>query len=199
MGLVNGEAYFNNNNKDDKHIRFFNKSTNDTITRIELEINNFTSKDIRILDSLINQTEFQVTLDSKFKDSLFLFTQYDLKSFSRKEFEKYFTVGNNITLSINKFEVDSSLENISGFDELLYTLNINYHQENSNDTINKDVVFVGSDYLKTSNIMNWLIGFIVLNRMNLFNNQNMIAEEDISEYNLVEVIARYIITQEKRE
>lgn len=200
MGLFKGEAYFNKN-KEDRHIEFFNKSTNDTLTRIDLEKNNFTTKYIGIIDSLINQNEFQITLENKIKDSIFLFiTQNDLKFFSRKEFDKYFTVDNNIILSVNKFEVDSSIEkNISVFDELLYTLNIKYHQENSNDTINKDVIFVGSDYLKTSNIKNWLIGFIVLKRMNLFNNQMMIAEEDISEYNLVEVIARYIITQEKRE
>lgn len=197
IGLIHGEAYFNNNNKDYRHIEFFNKSTHDSITRIYLEKNNFTIRNIETIDSLINQNEFQIKLENKYKDSIFSYiTKNSLKSLSRTEFDKYFNIDNTIILSVNKFEIDSSLENISRIDEPLYTLNIKYHKENSNDTINKDIIFVGSDYIKTNNIKNWLIGFIVLNRMNLFYNLTFI-KEDISEHNLIKIISRYITTQEK--
>lgn len=98
---------------------------------------------------------------------------------------------------INKFEIDTSLSNLTFVNEPWITLNIKYCKENSKDTVDNDIVFVESDYLKTDNIKNWLIGFIVLNRMNIFDKITTIKDV-VSEQNLNEVIARYIITQERK-
>ena len=115
-----------------------------------------------------------------------------------EEFNKYFSHDSIITLSVDKFEIDTSLSVPVFLDEPWFTLNIKYCQENSNDTIEKDIVFVSSDYIKTDNIKNWLIGFIVLNRMDLFNEMTAIKEV-VTERNLSQVLAKYIITQERNK
>ena len=44
MGLVKGESYFSDNNNEDVHIEFFNKSTHGSIFRNKLDNNNFSTK-----------------------------------------------------------------------------------------------------------------------------------------------------------
>jgi len=199
MGLVKGESYFSDSNNKVIHIEFFNKSTQDSIIRNRLGHNNFSTKYIEIVDSLINQNEFQITVDEENMNSIFsIINKSKLKSFDRNEFNEYFSSDRAITLLIDNFEIDTSLSVHVFLDEPWFTLNIKYCRENSKDTVDNDVIFVGSDYLKTENIKNWLIGFIVLNRMNIFNKITTI-KDDVSEQKLNEVIARYIITQEMKK